>query len=290
MTPELCKTIIAIVETGSFVRASEKVGLTPSAVSRAVATLEEQWGFAVFSRTNTGITLTPEGKQMYPCICDMCRSKDILDQRAAQILGVERGTVRIATLGSVCRAWIPAIFKSFISRHPNIKLTLSELTSSKISEAISIGEVDIGIATLSGNKNINEIPLYDEPMYCIVKDGYYPNDKKVITVSDLKKMHFYTPKSAYDSIFQPFWKQCRIKPDYEFTTGENALMAIVASGLGACIVPESYLFFTQPYPLKAYPIEPKLFRIIGLMTKKKTISSPATQKMIQHILFIINKK
>src|SRR5260370_29498155 len=58
----------AVVEAGSFVRAGEALGLTQSAVSRAVARLEDRIGVRIFRRTARSISLTDEGQRFYESV------------------------------------------------------------------------------------------------------------------------------------------------------------------------------------------------------------------------------
>src|SRR5260370_40586905 len=58
----------AVVEAGSFVRAGEALGLTQSAVSRAVARLEDRVGGRMFRRTARSISLTDEGRRFYESV------------------------------------------------------------------------------------------------------------------------------------------------------------------------------------------------------------------------------
>ncbi|CUJ84779.1 Hca operon transcriptional activator [Ruegeria denitrificans] len=61
MDIELARTFLAVVETGSFLEASDKVHVTQSTVSMRIRTLEQQLGQPVFERSKTGATLTPAG-------------------------------------------------------------------------------------------------------------------------------------------------------------------------------------------------------------------------------------
>src|SRR5271168_990710 len=58
-------TLVAVAETGSFVRAAETLGLTASGVSRAVARLEARLGVRLFDRNARATTLTEAGKRLY---------------------------------------------------------------------------------------------------------------------------------------------------------------------------------------------------------------------------------
>jgi molybdenum-dependent DNA-binding transcriptional regulator ModE len=64
-------TLAAVVESGSFVRAAESLGVTQSAVSRAVSRLEARLGIRLLHRTTRSVQLTAEGERFYEEIAPM---------------------------------------------------------------------------------------------------------------------------------------------------------------------------------------------------------------------------
>lgn len=63
MNIELAKTFIAIVSTGSFIRASERLNVAQTTVSARIRNLEQMLGRELFIRHKGGATLTPAGQQ-----------------------------------------------------------------------------------------------------------------------------------------------------------------------------------------------------------------------------------
>ena len=57
-----------VVEQGSFQKAAEMLGITPSAVSHAVASMEKELGTTLFIRSKLGNTLTGFGRNLLPYI------------------------------------------------------------------------------------------------------------------------------------------------------------------------------------------------------------------------------
>ena len=58
-------TLIRVVETGSFRGASEKIGISPSAVLKQISLLEQDIGTKLFERGRKGVVLTEAGKSVY---------------------------------------------------------------------------------------------------------------------------------------------------------------------------------------------------------------------------------
>ena len=63
MDIEFARTFLAVIETGSFLKASERVHATQSTVSMRIKVIEERLGQALFERRKTGVVLTPAGEK-----------------------------------------------------------------------------------------------------------------------------------------------------------------------------------------------------------------------------------
>ena len=57
-----------VAEAGSFHKAADLIGLTPSAISHAVSSMEKELGFSVFTRKKAGVTLTGYGEHLMPYV------------------------------------------------------------------------------------------------------------------------------------------------------------------------------------------------------------------------------
>lgn len=62
--PQLLRTLRAVIETGSFTGASERLGFTQSAVSKQVAALESAAGVQLFRRGSRGVEPTAAGLRL----------------------------------------------------------------------------------------------------------------------------------------------------------------------------------------------------------------------------------
>jgi len=118
------KIFDAVVKHQSFVRAAESISLTPSAVSRSIASLESNLGFLLFIRSRKGVKLTSEGETLIVYVRSILNGEEQLQQVAAQINGLEKGTVVLGTFSSVCSNWIPNIVKLFRIVFPNIQINI----------------------------------------------------------------------------------------------------------------------------------------------------------------------
>ena len=109
MDTEKLKTFLRAVDTGSFTKAADELGYTPSGVTHMMNALEEELGTALFIRDHSGVRLTADGENLLPWIQDVRASEQALQTRLDEIRNVETGSVRVATFASVAIHWMPSI-------------------------------------------------------------------------------------------------------------------------------------------------------------------------------------
>ena len=118
------RAFCATVEQGNFSAAAKALGVTPQAISRAVARLEEQLGVALFERTTRHVHPTTAGRTYY----EACKhALEGVDEAAAHIQRAPEqlmGKLRVVAHPSYARARLMPCLASFCARHPRVQVTL----------------------------------------------------------------------------------------------------------------------------------------------------------------------
>lgn len=143
------KAFIAVAESGSFSIAAEQLHLTQPAVSKRIAALEDTVGSKLLDRmgrdlrlTEAGTTLLPRARKILNDMQDAQRSIDSLSHTV-------QGDLIIATSHHIGLHRLPAVLRSFVSKHPNVNLQLEFMDSDTAYEAVQKGQVELAIITLS---------------------------------------------------------------------------------------------------------------------------------------------
>ena len=108
----------AVARQGSFNKAAQQLHLTPSAISHAIAVMEEELGFALFNRGKNGVSMTSYGASLYPSIRDVLNSDEALKQSIARLNGLEKGKVKLGVFNSVCASLLPGLLKKLYDPLP----------------------------------------------------------------------------------------------------------------------------------------------------------------------------
>jgi LysR family transcriptional regulator, glycine cleavage system transcriptional activator len=110
----------AAARTKSFKDAARELHLSPSALSRQIAALEEHLGVALFLRLPTGLELTPAGRRYLETVSGVLAAL----REAQDALAPERGPLRVSALESFCAKWMVPRLGSFRAAHPGIELEI----------------------------------------------------------------------------------------------------------------------------------------------------------------------
>ena len=93
MDTEKCKVLLRSIDTGSFTKAAEELGYTPSGITHMMNALEEDLGVTLLHRTRSGVSLTSAGQDLIGHIRELVASSDKLEQSVAEELGLSVGHV-----------------------------------------------------------------------------------------------------------------------------------------------------------------------------------------------------
>ena len=111
----------AVIDTGTFVAASELMGMSPPGVSRAIARLEKRLRIRLFNRTTRAVSLTEEGRRFYEQVMPHLRG---MEEAAAAAGGTAtvRGKLRINLDPVFSRIILGPKLDEFMDAHPELEL------------------------------------------------------------------------------------------------------------------------------------------------------------------------
>lgn len=155
------RSFLAIVDTGSFRRAAERVNKTQSAVSMHVRRLEERFDCRLFVKQGRGATLSPDGERLVDHARRMVQAEaDALADLCAKGL---TGRVTLGLPDDYAAPLLPAIVERFFCQHPLVEVSVICDASVALAQRVAVGEVDVAVVTdcdrIKGLEFLAEEPL-----------------------------------------------------------------------------------------------------------------------------------
>ena len=140
----LARTFLEIVETGSFLRASERLHVTQTAVSARVRTLEDLLARKLFVRSKAGASLTPAGEQFVRFASTLVQ----VWERARHQVAVPQGRRAVLAIGCEIALWDPLLLDWLLWMRraaPHLALRTEVGFPSDLLARVGEGIVDIAV-------------------------------------------------------------------------------------------------------------------------------------------------
>jgi DNA-binding transcriptional LysR family regulator len=114
-----------VVESGSFAKAAERLGLSTSATSRHVAELEAHLQTRLLNRTTRRVSLTETGRAFYERTVQLLADLKEAEQEAARAAIVPRGVIKLTTSVNFGVRHVAPAIAAFLARHGEVRFDVS---------------------------------------------------------------------------------------------------------------------------------------------------------------------
>lgn len=270
------RALVAVAKLGRFSEAALQLELSQSAVSHAIATLEEELGVVLLQRGRNGATLTSIGEQILSEARQVLQLIEEIANKAQLARGLRGGKVRVASFRSVDTHILPPVIAQFRRAFPEIAVSISEHKYyDEVEEELRTNRADIGFTYLPTSNEFETWELF--------------RDEYVVLFPPLE-----TPPSAptweqlgsYPLILTPKSRGCRrlicnhfaqfgqtLKVAYEVRE-DSTIISMVRQGLGATVIAR---LAAEPIPdgLPVFNLPAPLERIVGVAVLANALHPPS---------------
>jgi DNA-binding transcriptional LysR family regulator len=282
----------AIIQTGRFRRAAERLYLAQPSVSQQIQSLEEELGERLFVRNkNQDLQLTEAGNILRDHAESILRQCELAKMEIGRLSQEPVGTIRIGVGGHQLTSMLPPALSVFHARFPKVCVDIVNSTSPQLIEMLTSNRLDLAIVNLPIQApNLRITTLLTEEMVVAVKRTDPLAKKKFITPAGIVKMPLvlYDQTTSTRKRLNEFFQEQKLTPNVIFELSSvEAMKHMVAAGLGASIIPYSALSPTwERHPLRAV-------RISGAPLKRQLGAAlPPLSRMprlVEEVLQLIEK-
>lgn len=133
-------TFVAVIETGGFAKAAARLGSSPPAVTRLIASLEARLGVQLFNRTTRNVHLTDAGLRFAERARAILSDLDAAEKEATGDSSVPSGHLTLTASVTMGRSLLPSIVNDFLHAHPRVtaKLLLLDRIVNLVEEGVDV--------------------------------------------------------------------------------------------------------------------------------------------------------
>jgi DNA-binding transcriptional LysR family regulator len=157
---------IAIAELGSFSEAAERLFLTQPAVSKRIASLEQQLNVRLFDRLGREVSLTVAGRALLPRAYQILNVLDDTRRALTNLNGEISGRLTLATSHHIGLHRLPPLLRAFTRAHPQVALDIQFLDSEVAYEEVLHGRAELAVITLAPETRepVHAVAVWDDPL------------------------------------------------------------------------------------------------------------------------------
>jgi DNA-binding transcriptional LysR family regulator len=164
---------LEVVRSGSVSEAASRLSVSPSAVSRQVAALEELLGVPLFERHARGMAPSAAGELLAAHARRGAMEADRVVSDIQALQGLRRGLVRLASSSGFAIDFLPGAMAGFRARHPGILFHLRVVAPAQVTAAVRNGDVDIGLTySRAAERDIQVQHMQAAPVYAIMRPDH----------------------------------------------------------------------------------------------------------------------
>ena len=157
----------AVMQHGSITGAAVGLNVSQPAVSRLIADLEHELGFALLLRGGGRVQPTTEAYEFIQEVDRLFYGIDRLKVVAEEIRDLRRATFRVATLPMVAFEIVPSILKAFVTAHQGIRVVHDVHASGRVIDLVTSRQIDLGIAQIQADRrDLDVIAAYRSACVC----------------------------------------------------------------------------------------------------------------------------
>jgi len=283
---ESLKVFCDLAETESFTKAAQINGVTQSAVSQQISSLERQFKSLLIERSKKKFRLTREGQVLYDYSKQIIQTFEGLHSKLQEIKDIISGNIRVSTIYSIGLHDLPPYIKRFLKDHPTVNVHVEYRRANQVNEDVLGNVVDLGLVAFPCKDSKLETVAFKKDPLVVACHPQHPLAKnKSIKIKSIAGQKFigFEPdiptRKALDKILKE--NNVEVRTVMEFDNIETVKRAVEIDA-GISIVPQSTVSQEiSKQTLVALPVDDAdIFRPLAVIYKKNKVLSPAMRQFI----------
>lgn len=237
---------VAVAEERNITRAAARLFVTQPALSRQIKDLEKDLGVTLLERTSSGIGLTPAGQSLLP------QARQMLEQAAGLQLSMRHfsecrdRSLAIGYIAPALGSFLGLALQVFRQRHPQVEISLFELSPGPQIEALREGRLDIalvGHASAELRREFELATIRRIPLVAALCASHALAGRASIKLRELENDDFVSLDEATfpgrNDVVRAACRKAGFTPHIAHQAdGLSTMLALIGSGSGVGLLPE----------------------------------------------------
>ncbi|MBK5529245.1 LysR family transcriptional regulator [Pseudomonas sp. TH06] len=270
-----------VAELRGFTLAAHRLGISQSAVSHAMKSLEQELGVELLRRHQSQVELSDIGEQLLLRARAMLGLANTLRQEAADARGMKSGTLRIGSFGPTSSIkLLPGIVRRYREAHPGIEVHVDEGPDRQVMQWLEERRIDVGFVVLP-EERFDTFALIEDQMVALLPIAHPLAMRTELSLKELCADPFILTEAGSSELVSRLFNAARLQPNIRYRCSQLlSTLDTVSRGDAITVVAEGSLPDSPHRGYVAIPLSPGVRRQIGLAVLDQRQASPATLAFI----------
>ncbi|KFZ36489.1 LysR family transcriptional regulator [Shewanella mangrovi] len=240
------KAFLVIARLNSFTKAAAELGVSPSALSHLIKSLEKKLGVRLFARTTRSIAPTDAGQRLINDLAPLFEQVDDAIQRLGELRDKPAGHLRITGADDAIEYILRPVLPRFLSRYPDISVEVSidygftDIVKERFDAGIRLGEdLNNDMIAVKVSPNWRQV-VVASPQY--LRKHSVPKIPEDLLKHNCINIRYSEKSGLYAWEFEKGDKKLNLKVKGQFTANTNShVLNAVLDGMGIAYLPEYYV-------------------------------------------------
>lgn len=283
------RLLVAVAGAGSFTKAAASLNYTQSAVSRRIASLEEEAGGPLFERLPRGVRLNPAGHALYRHAVDVIDRLARAEQELAALHRGHGGLLHVGAFPTANIALVPAALRAFRQARPDVEIIAVEGRSGTLTARLADGALDLAVVSdypsgLSYADGVTTTPLCEDELLVALPREHRLAGAERIDLFELRDETWLQdaygdrPTMLADACARAGFAPRKIVRIAEWT----GKLGYVAAGLGVALVPSLAAWAVPEELVLVRLTDPALRRTLHIALPVTPLAAALTLRDLLH--------
>lgn len=287
MHVETFQVFCDLVETTSFSEAAVRNGISQSAVSQQIRTLEDRFQVTLLERGRRNFAVTPEGEVFLKAAQNILQAYHSIEQDLGTMRDVVAGPLTIATVYSIGFHELPPYLETFREQFPEVDLQVNYRRSNQVYADVSENLADLGLVAYPQERKGVEIePAWKDKLVVICPPGHPLAKRETLDLKSIQGQRFISfepdlpTRKAIDGMFSHAGVE--VKEVVEFDNIETVKRGVLIENAISIVPSESVRSEVKSGTLAQIAINGKfVWRPLGIVRRRTKAITPAMREMIR---------
>ncbi|WP_420997178.1 LysR family transcriptional regulator [Cupriavidus sp. 30B13] len=293
------QVFLTLFESRSFTATAAQMHVTQSAVSKMVAELEAQLGFALFDRTSRRVEPNDAAREFRGYAEDIMASMQAATRSVVELSSLARGQISIAASPLMIYGLLAEPIARYRERYPGIRFELHELSTDEAVESVRAGRVDFGFGALDSEvPGVEEELVFRDRLLAVVPPGHAlaaGKSGKSVRWADLAQWQhislrrLYSVRRTLDMVVEH--EGVTLPSQIEAGT-LTAALGLARAGAGIVVLPGYAAEIARGWGMAAVDIDsrPRQIHRVCLIRRKSARPSVAARSFLAELLPVLRAR